>query len=161
MLGAVDCELEVVKITDEANGDRAGQLTVTKQKDGEDGFKIAYRLAVAPLSAIDLNRTSLVVMPAESDEIAPKAKKKALSPQQKLVFDALQKVSDQEGKFVNLPNVPRDKRCVKVDAWRHAYYAMSPAEYDTKQKAFKRASEALLANRTIGVWDDYAWITDS
>ena len=157
LLGAVDAELEVVKISDEDSPDRIGQMTITKQKDGEDGFKIGYRMESVQISSIDPERTSLAVVPAEIDASRPR--KSRLSPGVAAVLAALQKAIDEGGQRANLPQIPADAIVVKVGAWRHTYYAMSGQEADTKQKAFKRALDQLTHSRTIGVWADWCWIS--
>lgn len=158
LLGAVDAELEVVKVSDEDSPDRIGQLTITKQKDGEDGIKIGYRMETIQLSDINPDRTSLAVVPAD---IEPKQRKARLSPGTKAVLDALQKAIDEGGQKGNLPQIPVGQMVVKVGAWRATYYAMSGQNDETKQKAFKRALDTLTHSRTIGVWSDWCWITEA
>lgn len=162
LLGAADCELEVVKLSAEDNPDRIGQMTVTKQKDGEDGIAIGYRMATVQLSAIDPDKTSLAVVPVDKDELeglrAPK--KRPLSAQQKLVLEALERAVEEHGEAPRTHHIPASAKVVRVSLWRSTFYTMSPNEADAKQKAFKRASEALVASRTCQVWGDYAWISE-
>jgi hypothetical protein len=68
LLGAVDTELEVVKDSPDDSAERFGHMTVTKQKDGEDGFEIAYGLKSVALSDIDPSNSSLVVVPADVED---------------------------------------------------------------------------------------------
>jgi len=158
LLGAVDTELEVIKVSEEDSPDRIGQLTITKQKDGEDGIKIGYRMDSIQLSSINPDRTSLAVVPAE---IEPKQRKARLSPGTKAVLDALQKAIDEGGQKANLAQIPAGQMVVKVGAWRATYYAMSGQNDETKQKAFKRALDTLTHSRTIGVWSDWCWIAEA
>lgn len=161
LLGAVDAELEVVKISDDDSPERVGEMRLTKQKDGEDGVKISYRMETVELSAlsIDAERTSLAVVPAEAGAARPRKAK--LSAGVAAVLDALQKAIDEGGQKANLPQIPVGAMVVKVNAWRLTYYAMSAQEADTKQKAFKRALDTLTHNRTIGVWADWCWISEA
>jgi hypothetical protein len=164
LLGAIDAELEVIKLTGDDSPNRIGQLTVTKQKDGADGLRITYRLEVVPLSPIDVSRTSLVVVPADVGTATPRQSRKSLSGQQKIALNALKRAIEEDGQASNMPNIPRGVRCVGMSLWRRYFYTMIPSEDggkpESKQKAFKRTSDALIANRTIGFWADYARITD-
>lgn len=65
LLGAVDTELEVVKLTEDDAPERAGKVTVTKQKDGEDGFSLTYCLEFVQTGAVDPTEGSLVVVPGD------------------------------------------------------------------------------------------------
>ena len=85
-------ELEVVKLTGEdapAEAPKVGQMTVTKQKDGEDGFKITYRMESVTLSATGLDeaRQSLVVVP---DDEAKGQRRKPMNGTTRAVFKALE-----------------------------------------------------------------------
>jgi len=70
LLGAVDLELECVKISEEGASQRVGKLTVTKQKDGEDGIELGYSMDVIQLSEIDPDYTSLALEPITGDALA-------------------------------------------------------------------------------------------
>ena len=156
LLGAVDAELEVVKISDEDSPDRVGQLTITKQKDGEDGVKIGYRMETVQLSPIDPDRTSLVVEHAEDQSIIEP--KKRLTKIQQLVMDALQAAVAEAGELTNGYRIPSNVRTVKVDLWRTTYYEMSPAETEAKKKSFRRASLDLITMKMVATAGDRAWI---
>ncbi len=161
LLGAVDAELEVVKLTGDDQPEKIGQLTVTKQKDGEDGFKLSYRMVDVQLSPIDPERKSLVVEPMPEDELdAMRGGKIRLSPQQEDVLEALRRAVEDSGGPVTNNNIPATARCVRVGLWRSTYYAMSPDEPENKKKAFQRASQALQRKGTCGVWADFAWISE-
>jgi hypothetical protein len=162
LLGACDAELEVIKLSADESPDRVGQLTVTKQKDGEDGFKIAYRMVDVALTVTG-ERRSLAVEPIDGDELEGmrSGRKKPLSNQQRLVLMALEKAVNEAGQPASSPHIPSDAAVVSVSLWRQTFYTMSDGEAEAKQKAFRRAIEALTASRTCGVWADYAWITDA
>lgn len=160
ILGAVDAELEVVKVSADESPDRVGKLTVTKQKDGEDGYEIGYQMISVAVSPIDFEKTSLVVEPMDhAQEQQRKADPNRLPPGQKIVFDALQTAIDEAGETVGLDRIPRGKRCVKVSLWREYFYGMSPQNAETKKKAFKRAADAMVARGTCGIWAEWCWIS--
>ena len=162
--GAVDAELEVQKLSEPGDEDRRGQITITKMKDGEDGLKFQYRLEVVQLSMIDASKTSLAVFPLDENEEL-KQRRKPLTGHRKTSFEALKQVIAESGSIRELPKIPDDRRIVTVTAWRQLFYMMIPSDgsnnNDAKQKAFKRSSESLINDRTIGHWGDYVWIPDS
>lgn len=162
--GAVDAELEVQKLSEPGDEDRRGQITITKMKDGEDGLKFQYRLEVVQLSMIDASKTSLAVFPLDENEEL-KQRRKPLTGHRKTSFEALKQVIAESGSMRELPKIPDDRRIVTVTAWRQLFYMMIPSDgsnnNDAKQKAFKRSSESLINDRTIGHWGDYVWIPDS
>ena len=162
--GAVDAELEVQKLSEPGDEDRRGQITITKMKDGEDGLKFQYRLEVVQLSMIDASKTSLAVFPLDENEEL-KQRRKPLTGHRKTSFEALKQVIAESGSIRELPKIPDDRRIVTVTEWRQLFYMMIPSDgsnnNDAKQKAFKRSSESLINDRTIGHWGDYVWIPDS
>lgn len=160
LLGAVDAELEVTKHPKASKDERLGQITVTKQKDGEDGFKIGYRMDVVSLGLVDLNKSSLALVPMELEDMPEKITKKGLTAQQKLALRALEKAIEQDGKVVTLPNIPPNTRSVDIKFWRSMFNAMFAGEKDARRIAFKRCLEVLQETRTIGFWDDLVWITE-
>ncbi len=72
LLGAVDAELELMKLSEDDSLHRIGQLTITKQKDGEDGLKFLFHMETVALSAIDPEQSSLALVPV-NDEDRPAA----------------------------------------------------------------------------------------
>lgn len=158
LLGAIDTELEVIKIPSGSKDERIGQITVTKQKDGEDGLRIGYRMEVVSLGLVDANKTSLVVVPTEPNYLSDKAKNKELNGQAKLALDALHEALGKDGKVTNLSNIPPNTQSVEEKYWRHTFYAKRTGELDTKRKAFDRAAQFLQQGEYIGVWDGLVWI---
>lgn len=73
LLGAVDTELEVVKLSEDDSAHRIGQMTVTKQKDGEDGFKLNYRLDLVELGSFGQGeaKSSLALVPDDNARPSP------------------------------------------------------------------------------------------
>lgn len=159
LLGAVDTELEAAKISGPDDASRIGQITVTKQKDGEDGVRIGYRMDVVHLGLVDASKSSLALVPMDIGEMPVKTKKKGLTPQQKIALKALEQAIEKDGKVVSLPNIPPDTCCVELKFWRSMFNAMFVGEKDAQRVAFKRCSEALQESRTIGFWDDLVWIS--
>jgi len=158
LLGACDAELEVVKISAEDSPERVGQLTVTKQKDGEDGLKVGYKMQTVALGAIDLDIKSLVVEPMLDEEMAArKMRPKAPTGNQKALLEALEIALNEAGQSVGLEQIPRAARCVRLAMWRQYFHQTSPQEDDTKRKTWNRASQQLRDAGLVKVWGEWVW----
>jgi hypothetical protein len=158
LLGACDAELEVVKVSAEDSPERVGQLTVTKQKDGEDGIRLGYKMQTVALGAIDLDIKSLVVEPMLDEEMAARKKRpKAPTGNQKALLEALEIALNEAGQSVGLEQIPRAARCVRLSMWRQYFYQISPQEDETKRKTWNRASQQLKDGGTISIWGEWVW----
>lgn len=162
--GAIDAEIEVHRLSELGDKHRYGQMTVTKQKDGEDGVYFYFKLDVVQLDSERSPRSSLVVLPIDEFSIQSSSRRKPISGHQKTAFDALKKAINESGEVRTLPDIPSDRRSVPIMLWRETFYMMAPSDHgqksDSKQKAFKRSSANLIHNRTVGHWADYVWIAD-
>ena len=159
LLGAVDTELEVTKISPEGSKDRIGKLSVTKQKDGEDGYEINYRMELVSFSQIDPQNSSLVVVPMDG-EVVSERKKRPLNPNDQVVLKALKAALDDAPERVSSPRIPANKLVTKVSMWRSSYYMSSANDQESKKKTFSRASERLVSRGTVCVLGEYCWISD-
>ena len=164
LLGAVDTELECIKISPEDSEDRIGKLTVTKQKDGEDGLIFGYRMETVQLSDIDPAASSLAVVPiseaeAEQAGVVKNKKKRTITAAHRKVLKALQDAIGQEGEQINMPGIPAEAKCVRESFWRSVYYSQSPADNDNKRKSYNRAKAALWEGGTIGCSGSFVWIS--
>ena len=162
LLGAVDAELELTRISDENSDERIGQILVTKQKDGEDGFKLMFQMETVALSAIDPEHKSLALVPIEIPETPAKKKiDRTLNANDKTVLAALRMAINEDGEMVGLSQIPANTRVVNVNDWRQYYYTGNPNGEDTKRKTFARAVERLVSHGTVGSWANYCWITNA
>lgn len=169
LLGAVDAELECVKVSPEDGIERTGKLTVTKQKDGEDGVIFGYRMETVALSDIDPDVTSLAVEPLEADEmkkagIGPKdagPKKARMSKSAKKAFDILKNVlaDSKLRKTGVVPDLSRSLWCVEKTIWRDTYVQESSLSKESAIRSFNRANESLWTNGTISGFGNYVWIS--
>jgi hypothetical protein len=77
---------------------------------------------------------------------------------------ALQLLAEAIDKGGEIPpgnlHTPFNTRCVAESIWRDYCYrgAISGGDQDAKQKAFKRAAQALVANGRVDKWDPWVWI---
>lgn len=162
LLGAVDAELEVVKVSADESPERVGKLTVTKQKDGEDGYEIGYKMATVPLSQIDFEKTSLVVDPMpEAPQSAPKERKRRTGQNELLALQALRKAVDEGGRHVSSNHIPHDAKCVEIPNWRRYFGQISPLKDESARRSFDREVKRLGQLGQISVWGNYAWISDA
>ena len=167
LLGAVDTELECVKVSPEDSDDRVGKLTVTKQKDGEDGLIFGYRMEVVQLSDIDAAASSLAVEPLDEAEAArfgigpksAKAKKSRLSGTAKKAFQILENVLSKHGQTGQVSDLSHSVKTVKESLWRETYLSESTIKRDSALKSFNRANEVLWTSGTISGSGGYVWIS--
>ena len=158
LLGAVDAELELMKLSEDDSLHRIGQLTTTKQKDGEDGIKFLFHMESVSLSDIDPDNTSLALVPVNDAELpAKKKQQRALNQNDKAVLAALKSAINDVGEMVGLPQIPTGSRVVNVSMWRQFYYSSSPNEQETKKKTFSRAIDMLVSTGTVCSWANYCW----
>lgn len=158
-LGALDAEYELSKISDEDSPNRIGKLTVTKMKDGEDGFDIGYKMDTVSLSPIG-GKSSLVCVPLDEDGMNDlKAKSKPLTRHQQQLLEAIEMAVGECGEIVCSNHIPFDAKCVKLRTVREYYYKLGGAEQETLRKRFQRCFDGLLQRSTIAVWGEHIWIT--
>jgi AAA domain len=156
---AVDTEIAVAR--NAATG--ISTATITKQRDGLSGEKLAFRLERIELGKDQDGEpvTSCVVRAA--GEAAPIAKAtRDLPAAQKRALDLLADAIARGGE-IPPPNdhVPQATPCVTEATWRRfcAEGMISGSDKpEAKRKAFKRASEALLAAGRIGKWGELVWL---
>jgi len=166
---AIDTELEVQKLSCAGSKDIEGQVTVTKQKDGEDGLKFFYKLEKVQLGFIDTSRSSLVVVPLSEATAQPESKPggrrtKSFSGHKGTAHRALTQALSEAGEIILLPRIPNDRRCVKSGLWKQYFLSMSISDQlnpESKAKAFKIAVKDLQNDRTIDAWEDYVWLSDA
>ena len=162
---AADAEFELQRLSELGDSDRHIKVIVKKQKDGEDGLEFFFRLDSVQLGLVDASKTSLVVVPTDQDSAPSRGKRKKFTGHRKTAFEALKQALRDGGEKRNLNKVPNDRPSVTESLWRHTFYAMCPSggpeKRDSQQRAFHRASQSLIADRTVGFWADFAWIPDS
>ncbi len=160
-LGALDAEYGLTKISDDDSPNRIGKLSVTKMKDGEDGFDIGYQMETVTLTPIG-GKTSLACVPLdEAGMHEMTAKARPLTPMQEMVYSAIEAALGDAGETVTNNHIPINVKVLKLSLGRAYYYKMGGAEVDTLKKRFQRAIDAMLHKGTLAVWGEYVWITES
>ena len=168
LLGAVDTELECVKLSPEDSEDRIGKLTVTKQKDGEDGIVFGYRMKAVSLSSIDPDASSLAVEPlSEGDakaagiikDASSKQRRKRLSAGHLKALEVLATVISEQGQIGQVADLSRSVKTVRLSVWRETYIKESTLDRGSALKAFNRANDALWTSGTISGFGENIWIS--
>jgi hypothetical protein len=139
LFGATDVEVYIKK---QASGYTA---TVTKNKDGEDGWHIGYRLEVHEVGIDDDGDpiTSCAVYPAD---VTPTKKQKKLSNHAARLLDALHEILIRDGKVINgRTGIPDGAVCATLEVLRAEFFARTPNSNDdeaialaSKERAFRR-----------------------
>ena len=162
LLGAVDLELECKKISSETSSERVGQLTITKQKDGEDGVLLGYKMIVVPLSNIDPDATSLAVEPVDNDTVAKIALKKERRETHNEVGERVLKQAIKEaGKVIEGKGdgIPAGVKCVTESIWKQ-YFRSVKSDLDGKalEIGWARVKEHTRENKIAGNCGEYYWL---
>lgn len=156
LFGAVDTELEVVKITEEDDPRRIGEMTVTKQKDGEDSFKFNYEMHQIDLGS---EKSSLALEPIEGDF----SRKANLAPIATQYFNWIEEYFCEPGAYQIYPpqaGMPPMKTA-NLDAvwdWCKAKSGYDAETASTQRSRWARAKKDLCAAGKIGIWKDKLWL---
>jgi len=164
LLGAVDTELEIIRI--EGAQPPKGILHISKQKDGEDGQRIGFRMVEVTTGSsgvIDFEgASSLAVEPddeAENDrrEANKPPDKKGKGTNQKLALNSLHEAIAKFGEMQTI-NGMRNK-CIKLDHWRNEFKARigSDVSPETLKKAWQRIKLDLVEMQKVTIYGDMCW----
>lgn len=158
LLGAVDAELEVTKLSSEDSPERIGRLKITKQKDGEDGIEIGYRMVTVTLSDIDPEATSLALEPLNAVP-TPASRGPKIEGRTRLGLDTLKEALAAHGQHVASNHIPQHVRCAQTDTWRSYFYAAFSADStNAKRVAFQYVREKLRSLGLVGVHNENWWL---
>ena len=156
LLGALDTTISVVK------ADASRTATVVKANDSEEGERIAFTLEGVRTGGDGDETTAPVVVPL--DHLPPRAASSGRLPKAaQIVLRALTEALDEQGQPGPASNhIPSGVKVVDISTWRQQAYRRGISTSDeerAKQQAFKRASEHLIANGRVAVWDGRVWLT--
>jgi hypothetical protein len=169
--GAVDVQISVKK--DEGAG--IVTATVDLAKDMAEGATFASKLTVVELGTDPDGDpiTSCVVEPVEAEPEAENQaqrrgkkqgkKRDRLPKKAQIALRALREAADELGAEPPASNhIPPKVKTVTVDQWRQYAYArgISDGEERAQQKAFKEASDHLIAEQFVGSWNNARWVAN-
>jgi hypothetical protein len=154
LAGADDAQIMVTR-------DKSGNVIakVEFMKDAEGGAEIPSRLDPVDLGtdAEGESLSSCVITPAVAEAAEaklPKGADLALEVLRKLIASSIDSIAAPEE-----ANLPAGTRICRQARWREHYYEASPAEdQGAKQKAFRRAHEALINAKLIDFWREYVFL---
>jgi len=166
LLGAVDTELHVTKVL-ETETSRLGQLTVTKQKDGENNVVVPYGMDIVNIDPIDPHETSLAVVLADDNDI-PAQRSMRRTSDEKVAIEALHHALMQFGRPATSSLMPAGVKIVEEKHWRAEFYSRRPGDghedkkkaIEATRKAFGRARSRLIGGNEIGHRDGQYWLID-
>lgn len=160
--GAVDAQLAIRR-------DAANNIIteVEWMKDGDtEGSTMVSKLERIEVGTDDEGNilSSCVVVPVEDAALAPRGKDKSrrLSKADATALRALHEAIDEVGTVPAASNhIPANVNTVTLTDWRTYAYRMgiSTGEQRAKEKAFQRASERLIGDGRVAVWEQQAWPT--
>lgn len=164
LLGAVDTELHVTKVL-ETETSRLGQLTVTKQKDGENNVVVPYGMDIVNIDPIDPHETSLAVVLADDNDI-PAQRSMRRTSDEKVAIEALHHALMQFGRPATSSLMPAGVKIVDEKHWRSEFYSRRPGDghedkkkaIEATRKAFGRARSRLIGGNEIGHRDGHYWL---
>ena len=138
--------------------------SVTKQRDMENGKKVAFTLEVVELGMDeDLEVvTSCVVSPADVPNST--AKKQKLSGFNEVAHQALLDAKDKHGHRIgDSEHYPSSRKVVEATHWYSEFKLRRASDKTTSEamrKSFNRARDWLQANNYVREYEDKIWFID-
>jgi len=164
LLGAVDSELECVKVSPDSSPNRYGKLAVTKQKDGEDGVEYGFQMETVPLSDIDPEATSLSLNPTNLDSVNREASSSKvrvkLHGDAQVLMAALQLALSEASESSPGGHVPAGVRVVRDTMLRQYWRNMCAKTGGQERTAWGRATTGLIERGLVAHWAPWFWIID-
>jgi hypothetical protein len=165
LLGAVDTQLEILRFEEQAKG----VISLTKQKDGEDGVRYGFEMVEIEISGSSLGFDPVVSLAVQaSDEAANQASKKSKNNagkgrNQSIEMESLRSVVKQKGiqKIIE----GKLRTAVNLADWRSEFRSKKGITDDSTtlekkafDKAWSRAQERLQDAGEVGIRDKLAWL---
>ena len=175
LLGAVDTQLELLKIDSHPNPASpiagSGILTISKQKDGQDGMKIGFEMVKVEIKQSELGigdaQISLAVrasdeaiqQQAKDQAVQREGKPRKLQENQQTALNAIHKALEKHGRMTNV----RDERhkTVSISEWRDEFVLLK-GDSTSIYKDWDRGKKAMFAKELVGYHKtdiaDYCWV---
>jgi len=175
LLGAVDTQLELMKVDATPNPSSpiagSGILTISKQKDGQDGVKIGFEMVKVEIkgSALSIADAQISLAVRASDEALqqqaktqaskPKEEKDKINRNPKIALKAIHAAIKKNGHMTNIGD--ERHKTVMYDEWKAEFWSIygGPSE---SRKTWNDAKNELIAKqlvqcRKVGI-ADYCWV---
>ena len=175
LLGAVDTQLELLKIDSVPNpsGPIAGSgiLTISKQKDGQDGVKIGFEMVKVEIQASALGiadaQISLAVrasdeaiqQQAQAQAVAREEKPRKLQENQQVALNAIHKAIEKNGHMTNIGD--QRHKTVSVNEWKEEFVKLKGDSHSINSDFYK-GKKSMFAKELVGYYKtdvaEYCWI---
>lgn len=175
LLGAVDTQLELLKVDATPNPSSpiagSGILTISKQKDGQDGMRIGFEMVKVEIKQSELGigdaQISLAVrasdeavqQQAQAQAVSREGKPRKLQENQQTALNAIHKALEKHGRMTNV----RDERhkTVSISEWRDEFVLLK-GDSTSIYKDWDRGKKAMFAKELVGYHKtdlaDYCWV---
>jgi hypothetical protein len=161
LLGAVDTQLEILRFEDQAKG----IISLTKQKDGQDGIRIGFEMTEVEISSSSLGFDPVVSLAVQASDEALNTNTKTTrghagnGKNQRLEMLCLETVVRSKGvvKFVD----KKQRMAVDLEEWRQELWAKmgcTDEDKNTFKTAWSRAKTRLQDAGLIGIRDKLVWL---
>jgi hypothetical protein len=161
LLGAVDTQLEILRFEDQAKG----IISLTKQKDGQDGIRIGFEMTEVEISGSSLGFDPVVSLAVQaSDEAVNEMSKRGKSnsgagKNQRLEMSCLENIVKSKGtiKFID----GQQRMVVDLEAWRLELRSRMGVDETSESKfktAWSRAKKRLVESKEGGIKDKLVWL---
>jgi hypothetical protein len=161
LLGAVDTQLEILRFEDQAKG----IISLTKQKDGQDGIRIGFEMTEVEISSSSLGFDPVVSLAVQASDEALNTNTKTTKghagngKNQRLEMLCLETVVRSKGiiKFVD----KKQRMAVNLEEWRQELWAKmgcTDEDKNTFKTAWSRAKTRLQDAGLIGIRDKLVWL---
>lgn len=179
LLGAVDTQLELMKVDAQPNPASpiagSGVLTISKQKDGQDGVKIGFEMVKVEIkaSALGISDAQISLAVRASDEaiqrqaqasaIQRQEKPRRLQENQKVALNAIHRALEKNGHMTNVGN--ERHKTVTVAEWKEAF-AKLKGDSKSIDTDFYKGKKSMFALEFVGYYDvtinkkkvTYCWV---
>ena len=157
---AIDTQFEVQKLSNINDAIRKGQLTITKQKDGDDGIKLFFKLDIIQIDASNISNKSLVVTPIENNDTPSNNYSNKLIGHDKRAFDAISRAIQDCGEIRIL--IAPNHQTIPIEKWKEYFLnAMdnNTSKINSKLKSFSRSYKNLIDKGLVSESSEYVWIS--
>jgi len=164
LLGAVDAAIHVS--SDDSSQNR--ELLVTKQKDGEDGQIIGFKLRSVDIGTNSKGTmvSSCVVDGVDPAVVFPTKRGRRLATSERIALLQLDEITESRG-FLPPDEIPeeainrrRTGKAVRFTDWQAATLSAltdPDKKPDSIRRSFQRIRKSLQATGNIGIWEDFVW----
>ena len=175
LLGAVDTQLELMKIdaTPNPSGpiEGSGILTISKQKDGQDGVRIGFEMVRVEIQASQLgisNAQISLAVRASDEAIQQQMQQQAVNHQdkprklqenQKVALNAIHKALEKNGHMTNVGD--QRHKTVTVNEWKDEFVKLK-GDSSSINTDFYKGKKSMFAKELVGYHKtdvaEYCWV---